>query len=179
MDGVHLRRQTYPKPATYCWLWKCNVTSSLMDIAHGISVKAMVIVRRPVDGALLVTGEPGLEGSFERPPGGTVEFGEHSSEAARREFLEEFGLELQSLHLLGVLENRFEYRSEVRHEIVFVYGADLADLAAYNIPVWRVRDHPKTSMVRAYWRDPHASHPRLVPSGLRDLIDSMTPDDLP
>ena len=67
------------------------------------------------------------EGTFYRPPGGGIEFGEHSREAAVRELREEFDFELPTgeLRLLGVIENSFEFRGAPHHEICFVYEADV------------------------------------------------------
>lgn len=69
------------------------------------------------------------EGAFYRPPGGGIEFGERSGDAAVREMREELGLELRAddLSLLGVIENLFEYRGEPGHEICFVYEAGVDD----------------------------------------------------
>jgi 8-oxo-dGTP pyrophosphatase MutT (NUDIX family) len=135
-----------------------------------IAVKVMIVVTRPTDGALLVSGVPGNGRSYERPLGGTVEFGEPSAVAARREFREELGLELTELCLLGVLENRFELDGALSHEIVFVYTAELADYEAYQRREQPILDHPPTSKVRAYWRVRSATTPRLVPDGLEDLL---------
>ena len=41
--------------------------------------------------------------TFYRPLGGTIEFGEHSSETVRRELLEELGAEVTNLRYLGTL----------------------------------------------------------------------------
>ena len=68
------------------------------------------------------------DGVFYRPPGGGIEFGEHSRVAASRELHEEFGLELhpEDLSLLGVIENLFQFRGGPHHEICFVYEARVA-----------------------------------------------------
>ena len=50
-------------------------------------VKAMAVIRRPRDGALLVSEhtDPALE-PFHRPLGGHLEFGEYAAATVRREF---------------------------------------------------------------------------------------------
>jgi 8-oxo-dGTP pyrophosphatase MutT (NUDIX family) len=128
----------------------------------------MVVVTRPSDGALLVSGD----GAFERPLGGGIEFGESSLDAARREFREELGVELDGLKLLGVLENRPEIDGTQAHEIVFVYSAGLADPSGYDWVEQRILDHLPASKVRVYWRDREATALPLVPSGLTDLLGS-------
>lgn len=50
----------------------------------------MVVIRRPRDGALLVSESADPSGTlFHRPLGGHVEFGELAADTARREFAEE------------------------------------------------------------------------------------------
>ncbi len=84
-------------------------------------VKAMVVVRRPRDEAILVSGDTDDDGSgYERPPGGHVEPGELAIETARRELREEIGQELQNMRLLDVMENLFRLNGVQGHEIVFV-----------------------------------------------------------
>ena len=73
-----------------------------------IRVKALAVIVRPADGALLVCeGADGSVAGYARTPGGSVEFGELAGEAVHREILEELGAELWSASLVAVLENRF------------------------------------------------------------------------
>jgi ADP-ribose pyrophosphatase YjhB (NUDIX family) len=66
------------------------------------------------------------------PVGGGIEFGEHSSKAARREMLEETGQPVINLSLLQVSENTFVFNGIDEHEIVFIYKADFANDEAYH-----------------------------------------------
>ena len=71
---------------------------------------------------------------FYRLIGGGVDFGERAVDAVVREHLEEFGLRVEVLALLGVVENLFEFEGRPGHEVVFEYvlrfapGAEVADL---------------------------------------------------
>jgi ADP-ribose pyrophosphatase YjhB (NUDIX family) len=69
---------------------------------RGQVVKAMVLIRRPRDGALLVSEEanPSAE-PFHRPLGGHVEFGEYALDTVHREFREEIGQALTGVRLAG------------------------------------------------------------------------------
>ncbi len=75
------------------------------------------------------------EGTFHRPPGGGIEFGEHSREAAARELHEEFDLVIpaEELRLLGVIENGFEFRGAPYHEICFIYEVDVDEIVLEHL----------------------------------------------
>ena len=131
-------------------------------------IKAMTVVRRPRDEALLVS-EPvsGSDPPFQRPLGGHVEFGEYALDTVRREFREEIGQELADVRLLGVLENIFGWRSGTEHEVVFIFAAAFASAAAYEIEEQRIRDNLDR---RVLWRPADAVSPPLYPAGLPELI---------
>lgn len=131
-----------------------------------IAVKAMGVIRRPRDGAVLVCEYDGPESApFHRLLGGHVEFGEHAEDALRREFLEEIGQEVDRLEFLGVVENLFRWRGADGHEVVFVYAAEFVDPLAYGIEEHDVLDDPDEES-RVIWRDPAADGPPLYPDGV-------------
>jgi len=118
-----------------------------------------------------------LHGTFYRPPGGGIEFGEHSRETVVRELREEFDLAIdrEDLTLLGVVENAFEFRGDAHHEICFIYGAvverdvldsldgtAVVDLAPADVEVARVVDRTELQGLEP-----------LYPEGVRDLLISM------
>jgi ADP-ribose pyrophosphatase YjhB (NUDIX family) len=134
-------------------------------------IKAMAVVRRPRDGALLVSehvdsGDP----PFQRPLGGHVEFGEYAIDTVRREFGEEIGQELTEVRLLGVLENIFGWQGGTEHEVVFIFTAAFAAASAYEIEEQRILDNPDR---RVLWRPANAVSPPLYPAGLTGLIASQ------
>jgi ADP-ribose pyrophosphatase YjhB (NUDIX family) len=130
-------------------------------------IKAMAVIRRPRDGALLVS-EP-ADGSFQRPLGGHVEFGEYALDTIHREFGEEIGQRLTGVRLLGVLENIFPWHGGTEHEVVFIFTAAFADEAAYEVQQQVIVDdtEPKS---RVLWRPAGAVSPPLYPEGLTELI---------
>jgi ADP-ribose pyrophosphatase YjhB (NUDIX family) len=130
-------------------------------------IKAMAVIRRARDGALLVSES--ADPLFQRPLGGHVEFGEYAVDTIHREFLEEIGQELTDVRLLGVLENIFPWRDGTEHEVVFIFAAAFADEAAYEIEDQLIRDdtEPKD---RVIWRLADAVSPPLYPAGLTELI---------
>lgn len=136
--------------------------------AEVIKVKALAVIVRPEDGALLVCeGADGSAEGFARPPGGSVEFGELALEAVHREIREEFGCGLKSVSLMAVLENRFELDGAPGHEVDFVFRADLTDSSCYKRQSIEVLDIPG---LLATWWLPETHRSRLVPAGLTELL---------
>ena len=131
-------------------------------------LKAMAVIRRPRDGALLVSESP--DPPFQRPLGGHVEFGEYALETVHREFREELGRDLTDVRLLGVLENIFGWRGRTEHEVVFIFTAAFAVPSAYEIEEQRIHDNPDR---RVLWRPADAVSPPLYPAGLTELIASQ------
>ena len=133
-------------------------------------VKAMAVIRRDRDGAQLVSAYSGPDAPpFHRPLGGHVEFGEYALQTVHREFGEEIGQRLTGVRLLGVLENIFSWQGSTQHEVVFLFTADLADPAAYEIAEQPIRDEAGGD--RVIWRPPGTVSPPLYPAGITDLID--------
>ena len=62
--------------------------------------------------------------TFYRCLGGGIEFLEKSSDALKREFLEEINVNIIVKDFLGVSENIFTYNGKNAHELVFYYSID-------------------------------------------------------
>jgi ADP-ribose pyrophosphatase YjhB (NUDIX family) len=128
----------------------------------------MVVIRRPRDGALLVSEEANPSGElFHRPLGGHVEFGEYALDTVHREFGEEIGQALTGVRLAGVLENIFQWGGAMQHEIVFVFTGAFADEAAYEISEQAIADD--RGRARVIWRAPGTARPPLYPAGVAGL----------
>jgi ADP-ribose pyrophosphatase YjhB (NUDIX family) len=132
------------------------------------TIKAMAVIQRPGDNALLVSAAAGPR-PFHRPLGGHVEFGEYALETIHREFEEEIGQRLTGVRLLGVLENLFQWEGAPAHEIVFVFRAAFADLDAYQIERQPIRDDPDGGD-QVIWRSASAVEPPLYPTGVAELM---------
>ena len=114
------------------------------------------------------------EGTFYRPPGGGIEFQEHSRDAARRELREEFGVDVPSrdLRFLGVIENSFEFRGAPHHEICFVYealvdGAVLDRLDGVPVPDVNPGDH---EVAKVFALSEILSLDPMYPEGVQRLL---------
>lgn len=128
----------------------------------------MAVIRRPRDGALLVSEHVEPSGPlFHRPLGGHVEFGEYALDTVHREIHEEIGQALTTVRLAGVLENIFEWNGDTQHEVVFIFSAALADETAYEIPQQFIRD--SDDRTRVIWRPRDTINPPLYPAGVTEL----------
>jgi ADP-ribose pyrophosphatase YjhB (NUDIX family) len=134
------------------------------------TVKAMAVIRRPRDGALLVSAYTGPDAEpFHRLLGGHVEFAEYAADTIRREFMEEIGQHLSDVGLLGVVENIFQWKDQPAHEVVFIFSARFTDPAAYEITRQPILDDPG-GQARVIWRPPTAVSPPLYPDGVTGLV---------
>ncbi len=76
------------------------------------------------EGVLLVKrGRPPFKGHWSIPGGG-LEFGERLEDAARREVMEETGLEIKICGLIGVFEAMPEDVGQLTHTVMVDYVAD-------------------------------------------------------
>lgn len=100
---------------------------------EGIRAIAVGLVVR--DGWVLAEEYPASasRGAFLRAPGGGIEFGETAAAAVRREIAEELGAVVETVSLLGVLENIFENETMRGHEIAHVFAVRSARLEGLPI----------------------------------------------
>jgi 8-oxo-dGTP pyrophosphatase MutT (NUDIX family) len=115
-----------------------------------------------------------------RPVGGTIEYGEQSEDAVKREVLEETGIEITEPRLLGVIENIFVPKHTgigLGHNIEFIYEAEFPDKSLYEkqtIDGIEGNENFKAIwMPIAYFQEPNANP--LVPDGLVELLMTKPP----
>lgn len=65
--------------------------------------------------------------TFYRCLGGGIEFLENSSDALKREFLEEIDANIIVKDFLGISENIFTYKGKNAHELILFYSIDILD----------------------------------------------------
>lgn len=65
--------------------------------------------------------------TFYRCLGGGIEFLEKSSDALKREFLEEINANIIVKDFLGISENIFTYKGKNAHELMFFYSIDISE----------------------------------------------------
>jgi 8-oxo-dGTP pyrophosphatase MutT (NUDIX family) len=110
------------------------------------------------------------QGTFYRPLGGTIEYGEHGQEALCREFREELGTELAAVRYLTTLENIFTYKGEIGHEIILLYEATMINLSLYEQDSLVVHEEDGTQTARwIHWSTFNDGIP-LYPNGLPEYL---------
>jgi len=90
-----------------------------------------------------------------------------------REIKEEIGLEVENLHLVGVLENIFVCEGQQGHEVVFVYDAEFVDKSLYEREEINGYEQEVNAHFKAKWLELGGMHERkvrLVPERLAELI---------
>ncbi|MGG1661795.1 NUDIX hydrolase [Brevibacillus sp. NRS-1366] len=111
------------------------------------------------------------DGTYYRPIGGTIEFGEYSKQTIVREFLEELSVEIKIGRYIGCLENIYRVGDEIGHEITQLYLVEFADRRKYSKDRFVVREGERTS--EAHWVDIDDFITRskfIYPNGLEDLL---------
>ena len=109
-------------------------------------IRSVALVLIEKDGKILAC--PGKDNTngilFCRPPGGGIEFGETSLQAATREIKEEIGATLINAKFLTVLENIFTYNGAMGHEMIFLYKGDMDENHIYaqaSLPILDKEGH--------------------------------------
>jgi 8-oxo-dGTP pyrophosphatase MutT (NUDIX family) len=143
-----------------------------------IAVKACCVFRDGERIFAIRCYDPGDDTTFYKPPGGSVEFGEHSRDAASREVREELGAEVVDLRFLGHLEFFAAFNRVSFHEIALVYEARFAEERFYTPDSMEIEDHSWTGVgmdrLTALWMPLgvfRSGAEDLGPAGLLDLLD--------
>jgi ADP-ribose pyrophosphatase YjhB (NUDIX family) len=97
-----------------------------------IIIKAMCLFEHEGKLLLNIGYDKVKDERFFRIIGGSVNFGEKTEEAIRREVREELDCEIENLKFLTVIENIFQYEGKNMHEISFIYKGDLSDKRIYE-----------------------------------------------
>lgn len=137
-------------------------------------IRAIAIcVFRKGDSILVAEGIDKVKGDhFYRPIGGGIEYGETSSEALKREMLEEIEAKINNLNHLGTIENIFTFNGNLGHEVVFVYDAEFVDKSFYDKSSFLAQEDNGATF-KLLWKplsDFTNNKLKLVPDGLFDLL---------
>jgi 8-oxo-dGTP pyrophosphatase MutT (NUDIX family) len=89
------------------------------------------------------------EGIFYRPLGGTIELGETSKEALKREFIEEIGADIHIVGYIACLENIYHINGVTKHELTQLYDAELVNESLYEKEIIPVMENGRKS--KAKW----------------------------
>ena len=142
-----------------------------------IQAKALCVVRDRGEILVREYHDESADERFCRPLGGTVEFGEYSHEAVKREFREELDAELVDVRRLGLIENVFEFRGEPGHEFVIVYDGRFADKTLHDRDAIAAYEPEFDTEFEAVWKPLSAFEDgeTLYPAGLLDLLRGERP----
>ncbi|MEN1939172.1 NUDIX hydrolase [Paenibacillus sp. 102] len=118
-------------------------------------------------------------GTYYRPLGGSIEFGEKSAETVIREFKEELGTQVEVRDYLECLENIFYVDKEIGHEIIQLYSLRFVDTSLYEIEILVIRDaepnaYAKWLPVTAFLEQEKI----LYPNGLMNFLTAKRKDEI-
>ena len=105
--------------------------TSTTSKSASIKVKALCIFSNAWRILLGEGFDPHKQELYLRPLGGGVDFGETHHRAIQPEIMEELGLAITDINLIGVIENFFTFNNQAGHEIIFVYDAEFIDSSVY------------------------------------------------
>jgi len=109
------------------------------------------------------------------PLGGTLEPGEYSWEAVRREIKQELGEDIKNLTFLGPTESIERQGGELNHQIIFMFEGEFTNRKVYRQQELIGRGNNGHSL-RAVWK-PLSEFKRkkatLYPSGLLEFLSSQ------
>lgn len=132
----------------------------------GIIVKDNYILLEEQEG----THSKGI-GSYYRPIGGTIEFGERSNETLVREFTEELGVDVVVKGYISCIENIFKIDEVVGHEITQIYLVDFKDRNLYQQEYFKVSEGNKVTYAKWISKEEIFSGKKvLYPNGLTELL---------
>lgn len=114
--------------------------------------------------------EPFKNEYYHRPIGGGIEYRETAINALRREFKEELNVSLYNIQLLTVIENLFEYRKKPKHEIVFLFKADVIEQDFYTKDSLKIIDDDTIELVWIPKKDFKSGKQTIYPSEILDYI---------
>lgn len=138
-----------------------------------IRPSALCLIRRG-NQILVYIGTDTVKGKqYARPLGGGIEFFEHSSEAVKREMMEETGQLIESPQFLEVIENRFWLEGRQHHQIMFLYEAKFSDASIYEKDILTCMEGPQS--FKALWlslEEMEERNVRLVPPGIAKYLDN-------
>jgi len=110
-------------------------------------------------------------GTYYRPIGGTIEFGEKSSETIIREYREEIVEDIVVKRYIACLENIFRIEGSIGHEITQVYLVAFIDQNSYKKENFKVVEGSKTTFTKwISFEEIIDGKKILYPNGLKELL---------
>ncbi|HVZ79227.1 MAG TPA: NUDIX domain-containing protein [bacterium] len=144
-----------------------------MQGSDAVHVVAVCVVEKDGRVLLMECQDKAKGGTYYRPLGGRVGFGEPEQQTVRRAFREGIGAELKNLESYGQMESPFPLTGESGHEILIIFRGDLTDPALYEAAERPILEGGRT-LGKAVWvplKDLHAGKVPLYPEGLLELME--------
>lgn len=112
-----------------------------------------------------------------RPLGGSVEFGERSEAAVRREFKEELGIDVDIVGGPLIVENLYQHEGTNGHEVVFVFEVGFPSTEFHDDDHIVFHESDGTPAVARWYGLEELDldgYPSLYPKGLKSILTSVS-----
>lgn len=111
------------------------------------------------------------EGTYYRPIGGSIEYGEKSDDALIREYQEELEVEIKINQYIGCLENIFSIDEEIGHEIIQLDSVGFRDKDNYGREIFEVIEGDKKAVAKWLLMDDFIANRKVIyPNGLIERL---------
>jgi 8-oxo-dGTP pyrophosphatase MutT (NUDIX family) len=145
----------------------------IVGIEVEIRQAALCVIRRNNTFLVAEIKDPHTGAVFHRPPGGGLEDNESPERAVRRELLEELGVSLSTVELLGKIDHIWFWKGRDVRERAWVFLADSSDDARLGRGENPDLLEASGQIARTFWRsidDIAESLPPLCPRSLAGLL---------
>ncbi|MGE7919928.1 NUDIX hydrolase [Viridibacillus sp. NPDC093762] len=110
-------------------------------------------------------------GLYYRPIGGTIEFGEKSSETIIREYKEEIAVDILLKGYISCLENIFRIDGSIGHEVIQIYLVEFKNVAQYQKESFKVVEGSKITYAKWISKKDIIEGKKIIyPNGLHELL---------